>query len=287
MSPRTRAILLLIFSIVMGSTSGLFIKLSQWDALALSGARSFIAALVVWAYLRHPNFIWSRAQVGGAVAYALAITSFVLATRLTTAANAVFLQFTSPLWVALFSIWLLGERPSRANWLTMIAIGVGMLLFFSDELTRSGYLGNLLAIFSGVCMALFLIALRAQKDGSPTETVLLGNLIAGVIGLPFILFGDQPVNARELSIILYLGTFQLGLAFLIVSLVVKQLSAMETILIQTLAPILLSLWVFIFIGEKPSPSALVGAAIVTTAVTINAVSTARNTDALKIARPNP
>jgi drug/metabolite transporter (DMT)-like permease len=287
MTPRTRAVLALIFSVLIGSTNGLLIKLSSWDALALSGARSLIAALVVWAYLRHPNFTWSRAQVGGAIAYALAITTFVQATKWTTAANAVFLQFTSPLWVALFSIWLLGERPTRANWLTLAAIFPGMLLFFSGDLTRSGYWGNLLAIFSGVCMALFLIALRAQKDGSPPETVLLGNLIAGLIGLPFILFGDQPVNLREITIIVYLGIFQLGLAFLIVSLVVRQLSAIETILIQTLAPILLSLWVFIFIGEKPSPSALAGAAIVTTAVTINAISTARRTKPEALARPHP
>ena len=275
MTPRTRAILALLLSVALGSTSGVFIKLSNWDALALSGARSLIAALVVWAYLRHPNFTWSRAQVGGAIFYALAITTFVQATKWTTAANAVFLQFTSPLWVALFSIWLLNERPSRSNWLALIAIFCGMFLFFSDTLTRSGYWGNLLAIISGIFMALFLIALRAQKDGSPTETVLLGNLFAGVIGLPFIIFGDQPVNAREIGIILYLGIFQLGLAFLIVSLVIKYLSAIETILIQTLAPILLSFWVFLIIGEKPSPSALAGAAIITTAVTLNAIGTAR------------
>lgn len=275
MNSRLRSVIFLVLAIFLFSTSGLLIKLSNWDALALNGARSLIAAAVIWIYLRRPNFTWSRAQVGGAVAYSLMVITFVQATRWTTAANAVFLQFTSPLWVALFSIWLLNERPSRSNWLALIAIFCGMFLFFSDELSRSGYWGNLLAIFSGICMALFLIALRAQKDGSPTETVLLGNLFAGVIGLPFIIFGDQPINAREIGIILYLGIFQLGLAFLIVSLVIKYLSAIETILIQTLAPILLSFWVFLFIGEKPSPSALVGAAIITTAVTLNAISTAR------------
>lgn len=285
MTPRTRAILALLLSVVLGSASGVLIKLSNWDALALNGARSLIAAVVVWAYVRHPTFTWSRAQVGGAIFFALAITAFVQATKWTTAANAVFLQFTAPVWVALFSIWLLGERPSRSDWIALIAIACGMLLFFSDELTRSGYWGNLLAIFSGVCMALFLIALRAQKDGSPTETVLLGNILAGVIGLPFIFLGDQPVNAREIGIIIYLGVFQLGLAFLIVSLVIKQLSAIETILIQALAPILLSTWVYLIIGEKPSPSALAGAAIVTTAVTLNTIASVRRTEQAKLPAP--
>ncbi len=276
---RSQAIVALLLSILFVSTNGLFIKLSTWDALALNGARSLIAAAVIWIYLRRPHFTWSRAQVGGAIMYALMVIAFVLAVRWTTAANAIFLQYTAPLWVALFSIRLLGERPRRSDWITLIFVGLGMLLFFGGDLTRSGYLGNLLAILSGVCMALMLIALRAQKEGSPTETILLGNLISGFIGLPFILFGDQPFNAREISIILFLGIFQLGLPFIVITLAIKQLSALEAILIQTLEPVLVPIWVYLFLGERPAPAALLGAAIITTAVTINAILTAR--------RPHP
>ena len=278
MNSRSRSVIALVISILFVSTGGLLIKLSSWNALALNGARSLIAAAVIWIYLRHPHFTWSRAQVGGAIAYAVTVITFVVATRWTTAANAVFLQFTAPLWVALFGIWLLGERPRRSDWAAMIAIALGMLLFFGDELSATGTWGNLLAIFSGMCMALMLIALRKQKDGSPAETVLLGNLIAGVIGLPFIILGDQPVNVREISIILFMGIFQLGLPFIVVTLAVKQLRAIEMILIQTLEPILNPIWVFLFIGEKPSPSALVGAAIVTTAVTFSAIAASHRSD---------
>lgn len=275
MTPRTRAILSLLLSIFFLSTSGLLIKLSSWDALPLNGARSLIAAAVMWIYLRHPVFTWSRAQVGGALIYAVMLITFVQATKWTTAANAVFLQFTAPLWVALLGILLLGERPKRIDWLTMGAVAAGMFLFFSGGLTRYGYWGNLLAIASGICMALMLISLRLQKAGSPTETILLGNLIAGIIGLPFILFSDQPVNPREISLLLFLGVFQLGLPFIVVTLAIKYLSAIETILIQTLEPILNPIWVFLFIGETPSPPALAGAVIVTTAVTIRAIAAGR------------
>ena len=278
MTSRTRAVLALLLSVLLFSTSGLLIKLSSWDALALNGARSLIAAAVIWLYLRHPHFTWSRVQVGGAILYALTIITFVQATKWTTAANAIFLQFSAPLWVALFGIRLLGERPKRSDWATMIAVAFGMLLFFGGDLTRTGYWGNLLAIFSGMCMALMLITLRLQKEGSPTETILLGNLIAAAIGLPFILLGDQPLNPREISIILFLGIFQQGLPFIIVTLVIKQLRAIEMILIQTLEPILNPIWVYLFIDERPSPSALLGAVIVTTAITINAIATARRTD---------
>jgi drug/metabolite transporter (DMT)-like permease len=278
MTSRARAVIALLIAILFFSTSGVLIKLSSWDAVALNGARSLIAAAVMWAYLRRPTFTWSRAQVGGAIAYAVMLITFVQATKWTTAANAVFLQFTAPLWVALLGFLLLGERPKRIDWLTMSAVAVGMFLFFSGELSRFGYWGNLLAIFSGICMALMLIALRRQKAGSPTETVLLGNLLAGVIGLPFIVFGDQPFNLPEIAILLFLGIFQLGLPFIVVTLAIKQLSAIETILIQTLEPILNPIWVYLFIGERPSPAALAGAFVVTAAVTLRTIAAGRFSD---------
>ena len=281
MNSRTRAVIYLILAVFLFSASGLLIKLSSWNTLSLNGARSLIAAAVIWIYLRRPNFTWSRVQIGGAIAYTLMVLTFVQAVRWTTAANAIFLQFTAPLWVALFGIWLLGERPRRADWAAMIAIAIGMLLFFGDALSSTGIWGNLLAIFSGMCTALLIISLRMQKDGSPTETALLGNLITAAIGLPFLIFGDQLVNVREISIVLFLGIFQLGLPFIILTLAVKQLQAIEVILIQTLEPILNPIWVFLFIGERPSPSALVGAAIVTMAVTFHAIATSRRTDKRK------
>ena len=286
MHTRNRAIAGLLLAMVFISTNGLLIKLSTWDAVALNGARSLIAALVLWAYLRRPHFTWSRAQVGGAVCYALMILTFVQATRWTTAANAIFLQFTAPVWVALLGIWLLGERPRRNDWITLAAVGLGMLLFFGGGLSSQNTWGNLLAVFSGICMALMTIALRAQKDGSPTETVLLGNLFSAAIGLPFILFGDQALNSREISIILFLGIFQLGLPFIAITLAIKQLNALETILIEALEPLLNPIWVYLGIGETPTPSALLGAAIIVTAVTINTILNSRRAPAPESPAPH-
>ena len=271
MNTRKRAIAGLLIAMIFVSSNGLLIKLSTWDALALNGARSLIAALVLWAFLRRPHFTWSRAQLGGAAAYALMLITFVQATRWTTAANAIFLQFTAPVWVALLGFWLLGERPRRSDWITIAAVLVGMLLFFGGGLAPQDTWGNLLALFSGLCMAVLTIALRAQKDGSPTETVLLGNLLAAGIGLPSLLFGDQAIDAREIGIVVFLGVFQLGLPFIIITLAIKQLSALESILIQTLEPLLNPVWVYLGIGEVPSLSAIAGAAIVFTAVTLNTV----------------
>jgi drug/metabolite transporter (DMT)-like permease len=109
----------------------------------------------------------------------------------------------------------------------------------------------------------------------------LGNLLSGVIGLPLILGGGQTINATEIGIILFLGVFQLGLPFIIITLAVKQLSALETILIETLEPLLNPVWVFLVIGEVPAPTAVLGAAVIIVSVTVNTVLTTRKSPAEK------
>ena len=122
------------------------------------------------------------------------------------------------------------------------------------------------------------MSMCSSISGSPTETVLLGNLIAAAIGLPFIIRGDQPVNLREISIIIFLGVFQLGLTFILLTLAIKQLSAMESILIESVAPVLNPVWAFLFINEIPAPSAVAGAAIIITAVIFRAITATRQTE---------
>ncbi len=269
MNSRYKAVLLLIFIVIIWSTGGVLVKLSSWGAVALNGGRSAMAALTILLYLRRPTFTWSRAQIGGAVAYVLMQITLVLATQLTTAANAAFLQYTSPLFVMLFGFLLLRERPQRIDWLAIGAIAVGMLLFFGDELSGDGLLGNLIAISSGVCMAAMIISLRSQKDGSPVETILLGNLLAVVIAIPFIF--NESFTLLDSGIMLFLGVVQLGFTLIIYSIIIKQLTAIETVLIQTLEPILNPVWVFLIVAEIPGQWALVGGSLVLVAVTARAI----------------
>ncbi len=271
---RSRAVLLLLLCVALWSTSGVLIKLSSWQAIPLNGARSLVASLLIWGYLRRPNFTWSRAQIAGAIAYAMTINTFVLATKMTTAANAIFLQHTSPLWVALLGIWILKEKPRRSDWVVMFVIILGILLFFNEQLTFSGFAGNLIALLSGLCLALMVLFLRKQKNGSPTETVLLGNLISVVIGVPFV-FGEA-WELPEIGIILFLGIVQLGIPFILYSIIIKQLDAIEAILIQTLEPVLNPIWVALLVQELPSPLAVIGGLIVLGAVTGRAVFSIRS-----------
>jgi drug/metabolite transporter (DMT)-like permease len=179
---------------------------------------------------------------------------------MTSAANAILLQYTAPLWVALFGVWYLHERPQRIDYITMALIALGMLLFFGDKLTGDALLGNILAVLSGITMAWMTLFLRKQKDGSPFETMLLGNILAALVGLPFLLVATP--TAQDVGILLFLGIFQLGIPFIMYGYAIARLPALEVVLISTLEPILNPIWVFLFNGELPGPLALVGGAIV-------------------------
>jgi drug/metabolite transporter (DMT)-like permease len=271
--PRHRAILFIACAAILFSTAGLLIKLLTIGPLALSGGRSLIAAGVIFAWLRRPRFSWSKAQIGGAIALAATQILFVIATRETSAANAVFIQFTAPVYVAFLGKWILKEHPRRVDWLAIAAIGGGLYFFFEGELTLRGAWGNLIALVSGITLALLLLSLRLQKEGGTTETMLLGNLLSGGIGLPFLLM-ESP-TAADWGGMLFLGVLQLGIPFLLMSIAIQHLTALETILVQTIEPVLNPIWVFLVIGELPTPLGLLGAVIVLVTVTARSVIAAR------------
>lgn len=269
MSNHKKAVLYLLLATVVWSTSGLFIKLSSWQPLGLNSARSLLAAAVIWIGTGRPQIRLTKPLIGGALAFAFTTITFTVANRMTTAANVIFLQYAAPVWVALLGIWLLNERPTRRNWLMMGTILVGMSLFFQIDLSVSDLLGNLLAIVSGVCLALMLISLRAQRESGAAETLVVGNLLAFLIGLYWI--PNNPVNGREVGIVLYLGIVQLGLPTILLTVAIRYLTAVEAALIQTLEPILNPIWVAFILAEFPAPLALVGGGVVLTAVLANAL----------------
>lgn len=276
---RRKAVAFLVLTVVLWSTSGLLIKVLGWHPLAISGTRSAIAALVIWAAIRRPQFTWSLPQVGGALAYLAAQSLFVISTSMTSAANAIFLQYTAPVYVAIFGVWYLRERARALDWWTMGVIFVGMALFFGDDLTTEGFWGNILAIVNGVCFAWLILFMRKEKDGSPETTALVGNGLSALVGLPFIAASWNAGTLPEVqgwAILLFLGIFQLGIPYLLYSRAIRGLNAVEAVLIQTLEPILNPLWVFWVIGETPGPWALAGGAVVLGAVTLRALAGARS-----------
>lgn len=270
----TRAVGLLVLAALCWSLGGLLIKAVTWPPLAVAGGRGLIAALFLLATNRGLRFHFSRAQVAGAIGYAACTVTFCTATKLTTAANAILLQYTAPVWVALFGAWFLGERATRADWVTIAVVLGGMTLFFADSLEMSAVLGNSIAVVSGVCFAGMTIALRRQKDGSPVESIILGNLLAFLIGLPWIVSAPA-LSATGWGALAMLGVVQLGVSYWLYARAIKHVSALEAVLIPVIEPILNPIWVLLMLGEKPSVLALVGGAIVLGAVTWRALASIR------------
>ncbi len=269
---RTVSIYLLIATAILWSLGGVLIKSVDWNPMAISGARSGIAAVLLLTVVRHPRFTWSFPQIGGAVSYVGAVTFVAIANKLTTAANTILLHYTAPIWIALLSTAFLGERTTLTDWLTILVMIGGMALFFADDLTQASFLGTIVAVVSGFCFGCVTLFLRKQKDGSALETVILGNILATLISIPFML-GSSP-GLRGWLLLAVAGIFQLGLPYLLYTVALRHVSALEAILITIIEPILNPLWVLFAIGEKPGPWALVGGAIVLVSVAIRGFLTA-------------
>lgn len=269
-----RALGMLAVAAVFWSLGGLLVKSVAWPALAVAGGRGLIAAVFLVATNPSLRFHFSRAQAIGAVAYAACTITFVAATKLTTAANAILLQYTAPVWIALFGAWLIGERATPADWLTIAVVLGGMTLFFADGLDLSAVLGNSLAILSGVFFAAMTLALRSQKDRSPVESIILGNLLAFVVGLPWIV-GAPSLDATGWAALLALGVLQLGVSYWIYARAIKHVFAIEAALIPVIEPLLNPVWVLLLLGERPAPFALLGGTIVLGAVIWRAVISIR------------
>lgn len=228
--------------------------------MAKAGARSAIAAVVIFAWMRRPQFSWSRNQIYGAAAYVATVSFFVIATDLTTAANAIFLQYTAPAYVAVLAACMLGERTGVKDWICIALAVAGVGMMCRDGIAANSLPGILAGLASGLGMALMVIFLRREKDGSPEAALLLGNIATAVIGLPFGI-GKMP-NAGEWGVLLVLGVLQLGIPYILYGLAIRYVSAIEGILLPLLEPVLNPVWVLIFLGEKPGSWTVAGAALV-------------------------
>ncbi len=252
--------LLLLAAAVLWSTAGAAIKFSALDGWQISGGRSLIAGVFLLLAVREARVRPTLRSLLVGVAYAFTVILFVLATKLTTAANAIFIQDAAPVFVLLLSPWLLREVPTRGELLSLPIYAVGLGLFFLDELSPGQALGNALALGSGVAFAFSIVGLRLLRHEGPAA-LAQGNLLAALVALPVGAFGAAP-RPVDLALVAYLGVFQLGLAYLCFSRGLLRTPAVEASLLVLLEPVLNPIWTFLATGERPGPWAVAGGAIV-------------------------
>lgn len=260
---------LLFVTAILWSTGGVVIKQLSASAPVIACLRSTGAVIFFMLILRRPIKRPSRTVITGALLYAATVILFVASNKLTTASNAIILQYTAPLYVLLLSRYWLKEKALRSDWIFMLILMGGIVLFFFDDLSGGMLTGNLLALISGACYGSLTINLRLQKDQNPEDTILFGNFICIALTSPFLFI--QTVNVVSIGGSLLLGVFQLGLPYFLFTIALKKVRAIDGILIPIIEPILSPIWAFMILGEAPGFWSIVGGIIVLSASIVRGI----------------
>ena len=280
--------LLVLAAAALWSTGGVGVKVANAEPLVVAGLRSVFALMfmsVVLAITMRRRGDDARALVtllrrpliwAAAASYALMVVMFCLAARRTTAANAIFIQYTAPVYVALLSTKLLGEKPSGADYVSVFTSLAGMALAFGGEMETSGRMeGNALAVLSSFGYAGLPLLLRVEEQRradplAPLVAMSLGNLIAAIVALPACVL-HPPADQRTWLVLIALGTLQIGLPYVLYGMAIRRLRALESALLAMIEPVLSPIWVLLATGEKPSVMAAIGGGVIVTSVAFNAI----------------
>jgi drug/metabolite transporter (DMT)-like permease len=249
----------------------------------VSALRSGIAALALLIFIRG-QITWSLHVVLAGIVYAATLTLFVLSTKLTTAANAIFLQATAPLYLLLLAPLLLGEHFKRRDVVYLLAVAIGMFSCFvgRPDVTITApdpVRGNLLGLICSLTWALTLVALRnVERDharpGLGMSAVVVGNVLASIAAMPFAL-PLPAASTGEWITIVYLGVCQIGLAYVCLTAGIRHLPALEVSLLLLLEPVLNPVWTWILRGESPGTWTIVGGGMILTATALRSLHEAR------------
>lgn len=262
-------LLFVVAAALLWSTGGLFIKWTSLSGLELSFGRSLLAAITVAIFTRHEGFGLNRVTALASILYAALLLLFVLATKETTAANAIFLQYTAPVYLLVLEPLFYKEKFRRRDLITVAACVVGMALFFVGKLRPQDVTGNLLALASGLCFACYFLLLRHTKSRAVNRasSVIYGNLIVVLIAAPAGLKALPQMNAHDTFSVLYLGVVQIGLAYTLFTVAMARgVRSLDAGIVGYVEPVLNPIWVFLILGERPSQWALIGGGIIVAAV---------------------
>ena len=259
-----------LLSALMFSTGGILIKSITWHPLVISGIRSLVAAATVLLFILFTGrrIYFNRRVLVMAVFLCGTFMCFVLANKLTTSANAIVLQFSSPIYILIFSALFLKKKIRPFDAVTVMITLSGIILFLLDGIVSGNMTGDALALLSGVFLAVAYISIGENQTDVRMSGILFAHLLTALIGIPFVSLYDTPFTGQNIIFVVAMGVIQLAAPYLLLSFAMNHCSPLACTLLGTAEPLLNPVWVLIFDGEMPSLLALAGGVIVVTAVTV-------------------
>ncbi len=261
--------LYIIIAAVFWSFGGLLGKLIPWSGLTIAALRGLFAALTIAIYRKNFRFKINTPILLAGISLTITTILFMLANKMTSAANAIVLQYTSPVFIIILTLIIYKQKPRKRDLFAILGVVIGIGIFFFDQFKSGNYVGDLIALASGLSFAAVFFA-NKLPHASPIDATYLGNLLSIFI-LPFIFFDQSFMLNQNLTIWLYIilmGVFQLGFGYIFFSLGIKHTAATTASIIATLEPILNPFWVFLVLGETPTILAIIGGVIVLLTVSI-------------------
>lgn len=291
MKETAKGTLAMIVTALLWSIGGIFIKLVPWNPLAIAGLRGVLGGLVMYVYLRARGIrpVINKDSVKIAVALAGVCTTFVAANKLTTAANAIVIQYCAPVYVLLYIAFVQKKKLRPLDFAVVPITILGVLLCFIGQMGKGRLIGDIIALISGMFFAAMFITSEGVSDQTRASGIMQGQFLTAIIGLP-VFFATRPVfTAQAIGGILILGIFQIGIAYVLYSIAIKRASLLTCSLLAVLEPLLNPVWVFLFAGENPGAWSIVGGVIVVAAITFWYVYDARHPQVQTHAEtePNP
>lgn len=262
MTEKQKGTLYVFLAAALYSIGGLCMKVIPWSGTAINGARTAIALIVIGVYLiivKHP-LRFNRWILLGAISVFSTNLLFSIANKMTTAANAIVLQFTVPIFVMLFSLLFFKKRPTKLDLIACIIVFGGIIFFFADSLSVGGGFGNALALLSGVTYA-GVFMMNDMPDSDAISSVFWGDVLSAIVGLPFVV-REKDFTLIPIISLLILGVFQVAVAYILLSIGLKTTPSVTASLVSGIEPILNPILVAVFYGEEMGFFALIGAAIV-------------------------
>ena len=267
---------MVVTAVLLWSTAGLLFKMTSITAFEANLGRCLLAAMTIVILTRFKAFKADRFTFLLAIFYVGALSFFAVANKMTTAANAIFLQYTAPLYILILGPFILKEKFRVTDLFIVFLCLSGMSLFFLDSAEATALtpetqqLGNVMALLSGISLGIFILLLRHPRayNQHPSAPVLHGNIIAVFVMLPFVLDNPTAVwTTNDFIAVTALGIVQIGLAyFLFTQGVARGVKSLNASIIGFLEPLLNPIWVFLFIGEIPTKWALAGGGVIIVAI---------------------